>query len=116
VPLHTARHNRKWDGARSALKAIPGANVNDVDLCKNRTFCCRSGGGCFWKEEEKDRTRINHMRFDQIAVANPETLAVGCPFCMTMMEDAVKSRSLEEKMRIRDLSALIPESTVATSK
>lgn len=38
VPLHMARHNRKWDGARAALKAIPGAQVNDVDLCKNRTF------------------------------------------------------------------------------
>jgi Fe-S oxidoreductase len=66
--------------------AIPGANVNDVDLCENRTFRCGPGGGCFWKEEEKDTTRINHMRFDQIEVANPETLAVGCPFCMTMME------------------------------
>src|SRR5712692_10376894 len=106
----------KWDSARSALKAIPGANVNDVDLCKNRTFCCGSGGGCFWTEEEKDTTRINHMRFDQIAVANPETLAVGCPFCMTMMEDAVKSRSMEEKLRIRDLSELIAESTVVQVK
>ncbi len=85
-------------------------------LCKNRTFFCGSGGGCFWKEEEKDTTRINHMRFDQIAVANPETLAVGCPFCMTMMEDAVKSRSLEEKLRIRDLSELIAESTTAPTK
>jgi len=56
------------------------------------------------------------MRFDQIAVANPETLAVGCPFCMTMMEDAVKSRSLEEKLRIRDLSELIAESTTAPTK
>ncbi len=109
VPLYRARHNRKWDSARSALQAIPGANVNDVDLCKNRTFCCGSGGRCFWTEEEKDTTRINHMRFDQIAVANPETLAVGCPFCMTMMEDAVKSRSLEEKLRTRDLSELIAE-------
>jgi Fe-S oxidoreductase len=107
-----ARHNRKWDSARSALMAIPGANVNDIDLCKNRTFCC-SGDGCFWKEEEKDTTR-NHMRFDQIAVANPETLALGCPFRMTMMEDAVKSRSVEEKLRSRDLSELIAESTVPT--
>jgi Fe-S oxidoreductase len=56
------------------------------------------------------------MRFDQIAVANPETLAVGSPFCMTIMEDAVKSRSLEEKLRIRDSSELIAESTTAPSK
>jgi heterodisulfide reductase subunit D len=96
--------------------AIPGANGNDVELCKHRTFCCGSGGGCFWKEEEKDTTRTNLTRFDRIAVANPETLAVGCPFCMTMMEDAVKSRSLEEKVRIRDLSELISESTSIATK
>jgi Fe-S oxidoreductase len=85
-------------------------------LCKNRTFCCGSGGGCFWKEEEKDTTRINHARFDQISAANPQTLAVGCPFCMSTMEDAVKARSLEEKMRVRDLSELIAESTAPQSK
>jgi len=26
------------------------------------------------------------MRFDQLSEARPETLAVGCPFCMTQME------------------------------
>ena len=116
VPLHMAWHNRKWDGARSALKAIPGAQVEDIDLSKNRTFCCGAGGGCMWKEEEQGTERINHRRFDQINAANPETLAAGCPFCMAMMEDALKSRSLEEKMRVRDLSELIAESTGAAPK
>ncbi len=60
VSLHMARHNRKWDSARSALKAIPGANVNDVDLCKNRTFCCGSGGRCFWKEGEGHNAHQSH--------------------------------------------------------
>ena len=45
-----------------------------------------------WKEE-KEGTRINQKRFDQINEATPETMAVGCPFCMRMMEDALKSRS-----------------------
>ena len=49
--------------------------------CKNRAFCCGAGGGCFWKEE-REGSRINHMRFDQLNEAKPETLAVGCPFCM----------------------------------
>jgi hypothetical protein len=30
---------------------------------------------------------------------------------MTMMEDAVKSRSLEDQMRVRDLAELIAEAT-----
>jgi Fe-S oxidoreductase len=68
-----------------------------------------------WKEE-KEGTRINQKRFDQINEATPETMAVGCPFCMTMMEDAVKSRSLEDQMRVLDLSELIAESTGAPTK
>ena len=40
-----------------------------------------------WKEEEKSAGgRINQKRFDQISEADPETVAVGCPFCMTMLE------------------------------
>ena len=54
------------------------------------------------------------MRFDQLTEAKPETLAVGCPFCMTQMEDAMKARSMEEKMRVRDISELIADSTGAT--
>ena len=53
------------------------------------------------------------MRFDQLNEAKPETLAVGCPFCMTQMEDAMKARSMEEKMRVRDILELIADSTGA---
>jgi len=45
--------------------------------CKNRTLCCGAGGGCF-RKEEREGSRINHMRFDQLNEAKPETLAVGC--------------------------------------
>jgi Fe-S oxidoreductase len=114
-PCYMARHNRKWDGARAALGAIPGAELTDVEQSKNRTFCCGAGGGCFWKEEHEG-TRINQKRFDQLSEAKPEAIAVGCPFCMTMLEDAVKSRALEDKLRVRDLAELVAESTGAQTK
>jgi Fe-S oxidoreductase len=114
-PCYMARHNRKWDGARSLLRAIPGAEVEDIDQSKNRTFCCGAGGGCFWKEEHEG-TRINQKRFDQLNEAKPECVAVGCPFCMTMLEDAVKSRSLEDSVRVRDLAELMAESVGAQRK
>jgi len=60
--------------------------------------------------------RFNQKLFEQINEADPETLAVGCPFCMTMMEDALKSRSLEDKMRVRDIAELIADATGATVK
>jgi Fe-S oxidoreductase len=47
----------------------------------------------------------------QLTEAKPETIAVGCPFCLTMLEDAVKSRSLGVGIRVRDLSELVAEAT-----
>ncbi|HUO04140.1 MAG TPA: (Fe-S)-binding protein [Candidatus Binataceae bacterium] len=114
-PCYMARHNRKWDSARNALGAVPGAEVAEIDQSKNRTFCCGAGGGCFWKEEHEG-TRINQKRFDQLNEAKPKCVAVGCPFCMTMLEDAMKSRSLEDTMRVRDLAEIIAESTGAPTK
>ncbi len=116
VPLHMARHNRKM-GQRTQRAADDSRRADrGRRLVQESHICCGAGGGCFWKEEETGTKRINQERFDQINVANPQTLAVGCPFCMTQMEDAVKSRSLEETMRVRDLSELIAESTDATGK
>ncbi|MGO9057538.1 MAG: (Fe-S)-binding protein [Candidatus Binataceae bacterium] len=114
-PCFMARHDRKWNSARQALGAIPGAEVTDVDQSKNRTFCCGAGGGCMWKEEVGHR-RINAERFDQLTKAKPETVATGCPFCMTMMTDAMKAQSLEETMEVRDLSELVAEATGASTK
>ncbi len=36
-----------------------------------------------------------------------EELALGCPFCLTGMEDTLKARSMEAKTRVRDLSEMI---------
>jgi hypothetical protein len=110
-----ARHNRKWDSARSALKAIPGANVNDVDLCKHRTFCCGSGGRCFWKEGEGHDAHQSHaLRSD----CRGESGNAGRRMPVLHDDDGGRGqiRSLEEKLRTRDLSELIAESTTIPTK
>ncbi len=107
-PCFMARHDEKWGSARTLLSAIPGCDLIDAAQSKNRTYCCGAGGGCFWKEEIGG-TRINERRLSQLREANAPTLVVGCPFCMTMLEDGVKSRSLEEEVRVRDLSEILLE-------
>ncbi len=114
-PCFMARHDRKWNSARRALDAIPGAEVTDVGRSKNRTYCCGAGGGCMWKEEVGHR-RINAERFDQLTAAKPQTVATGCPFCMTMMTDAMKAKSLEETMEVRDLCELVAEASGVPTK
>ena len=89
-PCFMARHDRKWNGARAALGAIPGAEVTDVEQSKNRTFCCGAGGGCFWKEEHEGTAHQRRSASISSTRPSPKPIAVGCPFCMTMMTDAVK--------------------------
>src|SRR6185437_12346447 len=93
---------------RALLGAIPETELEEAAESKNRTYCCGAGGGCFWKEEVGG-TRINEHRLRQLTRTKSETISVGCPFCMTMLEDAVKARSLEETIRVRDLSELLAD-------
>jgi Fe-S oxidoreductase len=38
---------------------------------------------------------------------NPDVIAVGCPFCMTMMRDGVKHFEKEDKVQVLDVSEMI---------
>jgi heterodisulfide reductase subunit D len=44
-----------------------------------------------WKEEEAGTMRVNAARFKEAKETGANTLAVGCPFCMTMLSDASKT-------------------------
>ncbi len=108
-PCYLSRHNGRYAPPREALRAIPGIKLNDVEQSKNRTFCCGAGGGSVWKEETQG-SRINYTRLDQLMKAEPETIAVGCPYCMIMLDDAVKGKDLDEKVQVKDLVELVSES------
>jgi Fe-S oxidoreductase len=36
-------------------------------------------------------------------------LATACPYCVNMLEDALKSQNLDEQMRVMDVSELLAE-------
>ncbi|MBI3800469.1 MAG: 4Fe-4S dicluster domain-containing protein [Deltaproteobacteria bacterium] len=108
-PCYLSRHNQRYEAPRSALAAVPQLNLTEIAQSKNRTFCCGAGGGAVWKEE-KEGSRINYKRVEQLMEANPETIAVGCPFCMIMMDDAVKGKNLDETVQVKDLVEIIAES------
>ena len=60
-----------------------------------------------WKEEEAGEERVSSARLRQAEATGAPTLAVGCPFCMVMLTDAVKGAG--EKMQVRDVAEIIAE-------
>jgi Fe-S oxidoreductase len=114
-PCYLGRHNKIVDAPREALKSA-GALTVEMPRNSAKSFCCGAGGAQMWKEEEEGSARVNEMRFAEakstlLNAAGPssgvDTIAVGCPFCLTMMTDAGKNE--DSKIQVKDVAEIVAE-------
>jgi Fe-S oxidoreductase len=108
-PCYLARWNDVVDAPRAALESVPGLRVLEMERNREQGFCCGAGGGRMWLEE-KLGTRINQNRVEEASRTLGEkggVVAVGCPFCLTMLKDGVAELGKEETMRVVDLAEIV---------
>ncbi|GAB1470561.1 (Fe-S)-binding protein [Chloroflexota bacterium] len=105
-PCYLGRHNKIFDAPRDALKST---GVETVEMPRNgaKSFCCGAGGAQMWKEEEEGSARINSTRFAEAKSTGADVVAVGCPFCLTMMTDAAKGDN--DSMQVKDIAEIVAE-------
>ncbi len=89
-PCYLGRHNDVYRAPRELLDASITARV-EMERHGDRSFCCGAGGARMWMEE-KIGTRVNQNRADEAIATGATTIAVACPFCSVMLNDAVTSR------------------------
>ena len=70
--------------------------------------------------EEQNQDRVNVKRTLQLLDTGATAIASGCPFCMTMLTDGIKSKNLEDDIVQLDVAELLwrsceTELPVATS-
>ena len=85
----------------------PGLSLLEMGKSGAQSFCCGAGGAQMWKEEEHGDERINASRLQQAQDTGADTLAVGCPFCMVMLNDANKEEG--EAMQVKDVAEIVAE-------
>lgn len=102
------RANNVYDAPRSVLESLD-ADLVEMKRCRTRGFCCGAGGAQMFKEPEPGRKDINVDRTEEAIATGAETIAVACPFCMTMMSDGVKNKDKEHSVKVRDLAELIAD-------
>lgn len=105
-PCYLGRHNQVYDAPREVLH-MAGASLTELPRHRNNSFCCGAGGAQMWKEEEHGTQRVNENRFREALATGKDTLAVGCPFCLTMMTDAGKA--LQSGLQVKDIAEVVAE-------
>ncbi len=105
-PCYLGRHNKEVDAPRDALKSA-GAVTIEMPRNSAKSFCCGAGGAQMWKEEEAGTARVNVTRFAEAKSTGADTVAVGCPFCLTMMTDAAKGE--DSKIQVKDVAEIVAE-------
>jgi Fe-S oxidoreductase len=106
-PCFLGRWNREYDAPRKILNALKGVDLVEMARNKKGALCCGGGAGNFFtdflgsSDESPARTRVREARD-----VKADILAVACPNCLTMLEDAVKVEGLDGEIRVMDISEI----------
>jgi Fe-S oxidoreductase len=108
-PCYLGRHNDIVDAPRNVLGDL-GVNTIEMPRHGKQSFCCGAGGAQMWKEEEHGQEAVNQNRYNEAVATGAKTVAVGCPFCLTMLTDAAKKA--DGGVQVKDVVELVAERMV----
>ena len=111
---YLGRLNSNYDSPRNSIKSIPGLTVLEPERNKDKGFCCGAGGARMFMEETEGK-HINIERTEELLETGAKTIALNCPFCMTMITDGVGSVGAEN-IQVKDISEILLEHIQANHK
>ena len=107
-PCYLGRHNGEYNASRKILKAIPGIELVEMDRSRENAFCCGGGGGNFFTdilgggEDSPSRIRVREAIDTGAGI-----IAVACPQCAKMLDDAVKIEQLDDRLKVMDVAEIV---------
>jgi len=102
---YLGRYNNLYDPPRELIRTAAGEYPAELDRVRHKSFCCGAGGGRMWMEESPEH-RLNLNRVREALAKTPDTIAVSCPYCMTMFEDGLKDEKAS-KVQVADIAEIL---------
>jgi Fe-S oxidoreductase len=104
---YLGRYNDVYDAPRESIRrALPVVDLVEPKRSRDRGLCCGAGGGRMFMEERTGK-RINVERTEELLATGADTIAVACPFCMTMISDGVKAA--DSNVPVVDIAEVVAE-------
>ena len=114
-PCYLGRHNGEYDAPRNLLAQLGGARKVEMERSRNQSFCCGGGGGMAFVDEPPDQ-RVNQERAQEAVDTGADVVAVGCPFCATMLDDGVNARRGDRDVKVKDVAELLWDAVGETAE
>ncbi|HSU31873.1 MAG TPA: (Fe-S)-binding protein [Bryobacteraceae bacterium] len=111
-PCYLGRYRGSYDPPREVI--AKSAAVIDPPRARERSFCCGAGGGLVFLGEETG-DRVSHARAKELAATGAEVIGAACPFCNTMLRDALAATS-EHPPELLDIAQIAAQQIRATPK
>jgi heterodisulfide reductase subunit D len=105
-PCYLGRANGEYEAPRQVIARLD-AELVEMKRCKTKGLCCGAGGAQMFKEAEPGTKEVNVERTEEALELKPHIIAVGCPFCNTMMTDGVKHAEQEQVVQVMDIAEMI---------
>lgn len=111
-PCFLGRWNGEYDAPRNILRSIPGVELIELERSRESSLCCGGGSGnCYVGFGcgllSKGKRSPDRVRVREANDAGAEILAVACPSCLVMLDEAVKSEDLERNLTVMDISEIV---------
>jgi Fe-S oxidoreductase len=109
-PCYLGRWNAEYFAPRTVISAIPGLDFREMERNGATSLCCGGGGGNFYSDalgsgpESAARARVR-----EALETGADTLAVACPICFKMLDDAAKDEGLDGRLEVQDVAGLLNE-------
>jgi Fe-S oxidoreductase/nitrate reductase gamma subunit len=114
-PCYLGRYSGIYEPPRDVLKSIPSLHLREMEHSRADSLCCGAGGGWMWMDEKIGK-RINIHRLEDALTVEPEWIATACPFCVTMFDDAIKDKNMEDSLKIWDIAELVEQALFGEKK
>ncbi len=105
-PCYLGRHNGVYDAPRELVQISTRSPAIEMAQSRQNGFCCGGGGGMSFIDEPADK-RVNQERARQVLETGAEIVAVGCPFCTTMLEDGINAKKGDREIQVLDVAELL---------
>jgi Fe-S oxidoreductase len=110
-PCYLGRHNDIYEAPRRVLERIPGITLKEMASNREESLCCGGGGGGAWL----DAGDVANRRIREALDTGADIIATACPYCIRMLNQAVKNLGVQNRIVVKDVAELLSQSVEMTA-